>query len=188
MNLYPLIISFLIIATAELGDKTQLLTLGFATKFPVWEVIAAVGAASAILMAAAVLFGGIINCFVPQIYLQALAGILFIAFGLWTLFGTEKEEKIDEGKNKSPFWIVFSGFLLAELGDKTQIATFALSAEHGVPFQIWLGATLGMLLINSIAALSGGWIKKIIPEKIIKLLGAAVFIVFGIVGLAGILY
>ncbi|OGC03456.1 hypothetical protein A2276_00905 [candidate division WOR-1 bacterium RIFOXYA12_FULL_43_27] len=186
MNLSPFLISFLMISTAELGDKTQLLTLGFATKFPAWEVIAAVGCASALLMAGAVLFGGIINCFVPQIYLQALAGILFISFGLWTLFGTEKEEKIEEGKSKSPFWIVFSGFLLAELGDKTQLATFALSAEHGAPLQIWLGATLGMLLINSIAALSGGWIKKMIPEKIIKVIGAAIFIVFGIIGLAGI--
>ena len=74
---------------------------------------------------------------------------------------------------------IFSTFFLAELGDKTQLATLTLSAKYGTPFQVWLGATLGMAGVNVIAALAGSWIKRFIPEKAIKLLGAAVFIIFG---------
>ena len=180
MNLWPLLITFLIIGAAELGDKTQLLTLGFSTRFPVWEVIGAVSAATAVLAALAVTFGGAINHYVPEFYLQLIAGVLFIVFGIWTIFGKEEdEEKIKAKGNRNPFMLIFSTFFLAELGDKTQLATLTLSAKYGTPFQVWLGATLGMAGVNVIAALAGSWIKKFVSEKVIKLLGAAVFIIFG---------
>ena len=181
MNLWPLLITFLIIGAAELGDKTQLLTLGFATRFPVWEVIIAVSCATAVLMALAVTFGGAINYYIPEFYLQLAAGIIFIGFGLWTLLGKEKEE--EEGKtknNKNPFAFIFTTFFLAELGDKTQLATLTLSAKYGTPIQVWLGATLGMCGVNVIAALTGSWIKKFVSEKTIKWFGAMVFILFGL--------
>ena len=187
MNLWPLLITFLIISAAELGDKTQLLTLGFATRYPVWKVISAVFAATAILMALAVLFGGAINYYVPEFYLQLAAGIIFIIFGIWILFGKEVEEEKVKG-NKNPFLIVFASFFLAELGDKTQLATLTLSAKYGTPFQVWLGATLGMAGVNVIAALAGTWIKKVVSAKTIKWIGAAVFILFGIFTIYGVFF
>jgi putative Ca2+/H+ antiporter (TMEM165/GDT1 family) len=183
MNFWPFIIAFAIIGAAELGDKTQLLTLAFATRYPVWKVIGAVFSATAVLMAIAVLFGGIINYYIPEFYLQLIAGIVFILFGLWILFGKEEEEKKDKTDNNHPFLLVFGAFFLAELGDKTQLATLALSAKYGTPFQVWLGATLGMGTINAIAALAGNWIKKFVSERHVKLIGAAIFIIFGIVTL-----
>ncbi|MFA5839502.1 MAG: TMEM165/GDT1 family protein [Candidatus Margulisiibacteriota bacterium] len=180
MNLWPLLITFAIIASAELGDKTQLLTLGFSTRFPLWTVISAVSAASAVLMALAVIFGGVINQIIPQFYMQLAAGSLFIFFGILTIFGKEKDESISNKNNSNPFLFIFSAFFLAELGDKTQLATFALSAQYGTPFQVWVGATLGMILINGIAVFAGLWINKIIPEKTIKYAGAAIFILFGV--------
>ncbi len=180
MNLWPLVITFAIISSAELGDKTQLLTLGFSTRFPLWTVFSAVSAASAVLMALAVIFGGVINQIIPQFYMQLVAGCLFIFFGLLTIFGKEKDESVSNNKTKNPFFFIFTSFFLAELGDKTQLATFALSAQYGTPFQVWLGATLGMILINGIAVFAGLWINKIIPEKTIKYAGAAIFILFGI--------
>lgn len=182
-NLLPLISSFLMIAAAELGDKTQLLTLGFAARFPFWQVIAGVAFASGILMAVAVLFGGIINHFVPVFYAQLFAGLLFIGFGIWTFLGKEKEEEEKEGRFSSPFWIVFTSFLLAELGDKTQLATLTLSAKYGAPFQVWIGATLAMVAINFFSVLAGGWLKTRVPEKWIRIFGALVFIVFGLLTL-----
>lgn len=186
MNLWPALSSFLIIAAAELGDKTQLLVLGFVSRYPVWEVIGAVSLATALLMFLAVAFGGAINYYLPPFYVQLFAGMLFILFGLWTLFGKEKEE---DGKKSrgNPFWMIFSTFFLAELGDKTQLATFALSAQYGAPLLVWLGATLGMVGVNVLAALLGKWIKRFLPGNSIKWLGASIFILFGLITLGGLL-
>jgi len=177
----PFITALFVIGLAELGDKTQLLTFGFATKYPLWEVLSAVFCASALLMGVAVIFGGVLNQLIPPFYLQLLAGLLFIGFGLWTLFGREEDEEGGGARDgRNPFWIVFTGFLLAELGDKTQLATLGLAARYGAPLQVWLGATMAMAAVNTLSVILGGWIKKYIPDLWLKLLGAAVFIIFGL--------
>ena len=178
-----LITTLLIIAAAELGDKTQLLTFSFAAKYPLWEVLAAVFSAAGLLMAVAVIFGSLITSMIPIFYIKLLAGIFFIAFGIWNWFGKEEEEEGAKQSNGSPFWIVFSAFLLAELGDKTQLATIALSAEYGRPISVWIGATLGMVLVNGIGALAGKWMGKLLPGIWLRLIGAVVFIGFGIASL-----
>lgn len=184
MNFGPLFISFLMIGTAELGDKTQLLTLALSTRFPVWTVISAVSAATAGLMALAVIFGGAINQLIPTFYLELAAGLLFIGFGLWTLWGKEDEEETTDNKaHKNPFFFIFSTFFLAELGDKTQLAALTLSAQYGTPFQVWLGATLGMIAVNMIAALSGTWIKQYLSDQHLKWIGGIIFLIFGIISL-----
>lgn len=188
MNFTPLVLTFLMIGAAELGDKTQLLTLGFSTRFPVWTVISAVSAATALLMGLAVLFGGAINRLVPGFYLQLAAGFLFIGFGLWTIFSKEEVEEEKTGKTgKNIFLFIFSTFFLAELGDKTQLATLTLSAKYGTPFQVWFGATLGMILVNAIAVLSGTWIKKYVADEHIKLIGAIIFLIFGIISIVAVM-
>jgi putative Ca2+/H+ antiporter (TMEM165/GDT1 family) len=180
MDLIPLVVTFLIIAAAELGDKTQLLTLAFATRFAAWKVIVSVTAATATLMALAVFFGGVIHHYIPEFHLQLLAGSLFILFGFWILFGKEEdEEKAKEKLDNNPFLLIFSAFFLAELGDKTQLAALVLSARYGDPFQVWLGATLGMASVNVIAALAGSWIRKLISAKTVRFVSSAFFIVFG---------
>lgn len=184
MQLYPLLISFLIIAAAEIGDKTQLLAFGFASRFPLWKVLSAIFFATAILMGLAVIFGGAINHLIPEFYLQLISGIVFIFFGLWTIVTKEKVEDNKIGKGLiNPLWIVFSGFFLAELGDKTQLAAFALSAQYGAPFQVWLGATSGMMFVNAFIVLAGSWIRKFISEESLKWIGAAAFLIFGILTL-----
>lgn len=184
----PFLAALAIIGLAELGDKTQLLTFGFATKYPFWKVISAVAAASALLMAIAVGCGGIISRVIPPFYLQVSAGVIFLVFGLFTLLGKEKEEggECQAGKGKSPFWIVFAAFFIAELGDKTQLATLTLSAQYGAPIPVWLGATLAMVAINIMSVLVGRWLSRHLPEKFIRYLGAAVFIIFGLATLAAL--
>ena len=190
MNLLPFITSFFIISAAELGDKPQLLILGLATKYNPIKVIAAVSLASGTLMAIAVVFGGIVNQFIPDVYLQIIAGLLFIGFGVWTLYekGKEEEEILLDRGNKNEFLIVFSAFFIAELGDKTQIATLALSAQYGAPFKVWLGATLGMIFINALALIVGIYLKKFIPEEKIKVFGGIIFVVFGVLTLMQLLF
>lgn len=188
MALQAFFAAFAIIAVAELGDKTQLVTLGFATKYPRWEVLSAVMAAAAVLMALAVLFGRAIIDLVPGLYIQLLAGLLFIGFGLWSIWSKEeKEETVKEGKSRRPFWIVFSSFFLAELGDKTQIAAFALAAQYSSPLAVWLGATAGEFFVNFISCWAGGWLKRHVPAKIIKWAGAMLFVGFGLWTLGGLL-
>lgn len=182
MDLAPFLAALSIIGLAELGDKTQLLTVGFALKYPAWEIIAAVFCASGVLMAAAVFLGGLLNQYLPLAYVQLFAGLAFIFFGLWAIFGKKEEEKA-KFSNSNPFRIVFASFLLAELGDKTQLAALALSAKYGSPLQVWLGATLAMVGMNGMGILVGKWSRKFIAESHLNLIGAGVFILFGLLTL-----
>jgi putative Ca2+/H+ antiporter (TMEM165/GDT1 family) len=182
MNLQPFITTLLVIGMAELGDKTQLLTLGFATRFPLWEVLMGVTCASGLLMGVAVIFGGVISYYIPDLYIQIFSGIFFLLIGIWTIISKEKEEET-KFKSHNPFWIVFMSFIIAELGDKTQLATFAFSAKFGSPIQVWLGATLAMVLVNGMGILIGRWAKDFVSKVWIKWLGAIIFILIGIITL-----
>ena len=186
MGIESFFASLLLIASAELGDKTQLLTLAFAAKYPFGITIGAISLATAGLMALAVAFGGVVNLLLPQIVINNAAGIMFIAFGLWTMFGEKEveEEPSDRIKAKSPFFIIFGSFFLAELGDKTQLATFTLTAKYGFPLQVWLGATVGMIFVNILAALAGKWIKRFIPDIVVMWLSGLAFIIFGILAVS----
>lgn len=142
-------------------------------------------------MAVAVLIGGVINHFIPAFYVQLFSGLIFIGFGLWTIFGKEEGgegQGARENGKKSPFWFVFTAFFVAELGDKTQLATFGLSAKYGTPLLVWAGATLAMVAVNSLSVVAGGWLSKHIPEKLVKYFGAALFIGFGLMTLAEIVF
>jgi putative Ca2+/H+ antiporter (TMEM165/GDT1 family) len=169
-----------VIALAELGDKTQLLTFSLAARYHFWPVISAVALATAILMGVAVVVGGLLNEFLPLFYIQLFAGCFFIFFGVRTIITQEEEATAESKEAKNPFWLVFSSFFIAELGDKTQLATLALSAQYGAPILVWLGATLGMVVVNSLSVLAGGWTRRFLPEQTVKYIGAAVFILFGL--------
>ncbi len=170
-----------VVGLAELGDKTQLLSFGFATRFPFWKVISAVTLAAGLLMALAVLFGEIVFRFIPAFYVSLFAGLYFLGYGFYMLLGREGEEAESAKSSgiKEPFLIVFTGFFLAELGDKTQLATLALSARYGAPAQVWLGATLGMVAVNLLSILIGKLARGFVEPKWLKYLGAVVFLYFG---------
>ena len=180
---FPLLNSFLIIFLAELGDKTQLLTIALASKYPIEKVIYGVVSATAALMLIAVFLGEIIQNFVPRLFISILAGAFFIIYGLMMIkpVGEEKEESERAIKAKDPFWAVFSALFLAELGDKTQLATFALAAKYGTPIQVWIGATLGMATVNLFGIVIGNVLKNYLPEKIITYISGGIFILFGLI-------
>jgi putative Ca2+/H+ antiporter (TMEM165/GDT1 family) len=187
MELLPLLSTFAIITIAELGDKTQLLTMAFATRYRARDVLASVLAASALLMLLAVFVGRVFSELIPASYVQLLAGVLFLLFAFWILFFDVGGGEEGSHYGKTPFLTVFGAFILAETGDKTQLAALALAVKYNALLEVWIGATLGMFVANSIGVVAGNRIKEKLPEKLIKRVAAALFFLFGAVTLYGAL-
>ena len=129
-----------------------------------------------------VAFGGFLKLLIPILYIQTLAGVLFILFGVWIFFSKEEE---GEGHTPrfNPFWTVFSAFFIAEFGDKTQLATVALAIKFGSFWQVWLGATLGMAVANGVGVVIGSRMKSNLPRETIEKVASLIFILFGILTL-----
>jgi Ca2+/H+ antiporter, TMEM165/GDT1 family len=174
--------SLAIVFLAEMGDKTQLLAMAFATRFRWQTVLWGVFAATAANHLLASYIGTSITAFIPLEYIKIAAAVSFIFFGLWTLRGDTLEGE-DKRFHFSPFWTVAVAFFLAEMGDKTQLATVALAAEFNAVMLVWLGTTSGMVMADAVGIIAGIVLNKKIPEKQIKWFAALVFIAFGLWGL-----
>ncbi len=179
--------SLFFITAAEMGDKTQLVALSFATKYKPWKVITGVFLATLVVHLLSVAIGRETSALIPMRYIKILVGLSFIAFGLWTLRG----DKLDGAETASgrfgPMLTVALAFFLAELGDKTQLATISLAAQYGSWVGVWLGSTLGMVIADGLAIAVGIVAGKKLPERVIKLVSAAIFIGFGIYTLVEVL-
>jgi len=177
------IASFLFVVLAEMGDKTQLLAMAFACRYPAGTVLAAVLAATLVNHLMAVVAGSWLTLFVPFATIQIAAAASFILFGLWTLRGDRLEGE-DRKYRFSPFWTVAVAFFFAEMGDKTQLATVALAAKYHEILPIWLGTTAAMVVADAFGIIIGVVLGKKIPERFVKWFAATIFILFGIAGLA----
>jgi len=163
----------------ELGDKSQLLAMAFICRFRAWQVMLGVTLATLLNQSIAVAIGTMLAAVVPMKAVRIAAGISFLLFGLWTLRG-EKEE--DEAKHESrlgPVLTVALTFFLAEMGDKTQLATLALAADLRSPAAVLAGATTGMVLADALAVGLGEYICKRVSPRLVHLVSAGVFLVFG---------
>jgi len=164
---------------AETGDKTQLVALCLATRFNPKIVLAGIFVATLMVHVVSVLLGGGVSKFVPASYISLAAGVAFIIFALWTLRGDSlNQEECDNIQGKSPFWLVFTTFFLAELGDKTMLSTITLAAKYPL-IPVWLGSTVGMVLADGIAIVIGLMLGKKLPERAIKIGAAIIFLIFG---------
>jgi putative Ca2+/H+ antiporter (TMEM165/GDT1 family) len=168
-----------LIGAAEMGDKTQLLTLALAARFPLGAVLGGVLVATLLNHALAVAVGGAALLVVPASLLQAAAGLSFIGFGLWTLRG-DRLTGNEERRVGPPLVTVAVSFFLAEVGDKTQLATAALAAQATSLVPVWLGSVLGMLLADGLAVAVGHLLGRRLPERPLKIGAAALFLLFGI--------
>lgn len=174
--------SLMIVVLAEMGDKTQLLAMAFASRFRWQTVMWGVFAATAANHLFAVLVGNYLTSIIPLTTIKIAASASFIFFGLWTIRGDTLDDE-DKRFNFSPFWTITVAFFIAEMGDKTQLATVALAAEFNTILPVWIGTTTGMLIADGIGIIAGIVLHKKIPEKQIKWFAALVFIAFGIWGL-----
>ena len=175
-------LSFAVIFVAELGDKSQLMALTFATRFKTVPVLIGITVATAIVHAISVGIGYGLGATLPTGWISLVAGLAFLAFGAWTLRGdklTEDEKAKAERSNGSAILAVGGAFFLAELGDKTMLATITLATQHGW-FGTWLGSTLGMVAADALAILVGRLLGRHLPERVIRYGAAALFAIFGI--------
>ncbi len=174
--------SLALVVLAEMGDKTQLLAMAFAARMRWQTVLAAVFAATAANHLLAVLTGNFLTNVVPMQYIKVAAAASFVLFGIWTIRGDSLDGE-DKRFDFNPFWTVAVAFFLAEMGDKTQLATVALAADFHTVIPVWTGTTTGMVLADAIGIVLGGVLHKKVPERQIKWFSAAIFIGFGVWGL-----
>lgn len=181
--LKELVRSFLLIFAAEMGDKTQILAMTFATQFSAIEVLIGVALGVFLNHGIAIVLGRYISKIMPLNLIQIIAGLLFVAFGVLALVDEEDKEEGKNKKNFGPIVTVALAFFIGELGDKTQLTAMTLSTEGEFPFFILLGTTLGMVAVSGIGIFVGSKIGKKIPEIAVKIASAAVFITFGTIKL-----
>ena len=178
-------ISTAVIFAAELGDKSQLMALTFATRYRFWTVLAGITAATAVVHLVSVAIGATVGLHLPTSLISVLAGLAFLGFGAWTLRGDtlDEDEKAKADRVTRSQWAAFAAvavaFFLAELGDKTMLATVTLATREGW-VGTWLGSTVGMVGADALASGLGTLVGRALPEKAVRYGAAALFFVFGV--------
>jgi putative Ca2+/H+ antiporter (TMEM165/GDT1 family) len=181
---YAFLLSTAVIFVAELGDKSQLMAMTFATRYRARDVLLGITAATALVHLASVGIGALIGgAFAQYQHLITLvAGVAFLLFAAWTLRGDElTDEEAAKARSSRGLAIVAVGvaFFLAELGDKTMLATITLATQEGW-FGTWVGSTVGMVAADALAIGLGAVLGRQLPEKAIKVGAAVLFLVFGV--------
>jgi putative Ca2+/H+ antiporter (TMEM165/GDT1 family) len=173
-------LSFAVIFVAELGDKSQLMAMTLATRYKPLPVLAGITVATAVVHAVSVGLGAAIGVSMPTHVIAVVAGVAFLGFAAWTWRGDELTEADRAGRAaRSVFLAVTLTFFLAELGDKTMLATITLATREGW-FGTWLGSTLGMVAADALAIVVGRALGKRLPEKAIAYGASTLFFLFGI--------
>ena len=175
--------SFLLVAASEMGDKTQLLAFSLAARYRrPWTVLGGILLATVLNHALAATAGSWIAAQVPPRIMAVVLGATFIAFGLWTL----RPDTLDEARQPDrfgPFLTTTVLFFIAEMGDKTQLATVALAAQYSSVVAVTLGTTAGMLVADGLAVFAGERLSATVQMKWVRLAAAALFFAFGAVAL-----
>ncbi len=172
---------------AELGDKTMLATICLSAQYrrPMLVLLAAMLALTASTVIA-VIIGMFLASTLPLDLIMYIAGALFIIMGLYTLATSGRNEAVGE-VSSGTFWSMFSLVFIAELGDKTQIAAFALSAQSTAPLLVFIGAIIGFFFVTLLGAIIGDRIAERAPIVWIKRVTGIFFILIGILSIFGII-
>ncbi len=182
-----LFVSTGVVALAEIGDKTQLLAFILAARFkkPI-PIVLGILAATVINHGLAGALGAWITSTITPDVLRWILGASFIGMAIWTLIPDKiEDEETRIAKRFGVFGATFVTFFLAEMGDKTQIATIAMAAHYAAPLLVVIGTTLGMLLADVPAVFAGEKLANKIPMKLVHSIAAAIFAALGIATLLG---
>lgn len=178
-----LFLSFGVIFVAELGDKSQLMAMAFAARYKAWPVLVGISIATAFTHAISVAIGAVLGANLPTKTIGVIAGVAFLVFAAWTLRGDELDDD-EQGKadrsNRNAVIAASVAFFLAELGDKTMLATITLATKEGI-LGTWLGSTLGMVAADALAIVVGQQLGARLPEKTIRIGASVLFVVFGVI-------
>ena len=183
-----LLVSTGVVALAEIGDKTQLLAFILAARFkkPL-PIIAGILVATLVNHGLAGALGAWITTTISPAILRWVLGLSFLGMAVWTMIPDEIEaEESNVAKRFGVFGATLITFFLAEMGDKTQLATVALAAHYGTPVVVVLGTTLGMLIADVPAVFVGDKLATKIPMKLVHSVAAAIFALLGAATLIGV--
>jgi putative Ca2+/H+ antiporter (TMEM165/GDT1 family) len=176
-----------VVALAEIGDKTQLLAFILAARFRrPWPIVAGILAATIVNHALAGAAGAWLMALAGPVAMRWVLGVSFLAMAAWTLV----PDHVDEGdvaprSGRGVFLTTIVAFFLAEMGDKTQIATVALAAKYASTVAVVAGTTLGMMIANVPAVFLGDRLLRRMPVRLVHGVAAALFAVLGIATLLG---
>lgn len=180
------LVSTAIVALAEMGDKTQLLSLVLAARFrKPWPIVLGILVATLVNHALAGAVGAWVTQMVGPDAMRWILGLSFIAMAVWMLIPDKLD---DDGTSQHSRWGVFGttliAFFLAEMGDKTQIATVMLAAQYSGAY-VWVvaGTTFGMMLANAPVVWLGDKLVKKVPIRMVHLVSAVIFLVLGLLAL-----
>jgi Ca2+/H+ antiporter, TMEM165/GDT1 family len=172
------LISLVMVFLAEMGDKTQLIAMALAGRYKPVTVLLGILCATGAAHVLSVVAGGFLGGLLAGPWLQFLAGISFLFFGIWTLRG----DKDDEGGIRSganPFFVVFWTFLLGEMGDKTMLTTASIAAQYRSAVPVWIGSTIGMVAADGLAIGVVWLLGTKLPERRLRMGAALIFLAFG---------
>ena len=176
-----------IVALAEMGDKTQLLSLVLAARFrKPWPIVLGIFVATLANHGLAGAVGSWVTSVMGPDLLRWVLGASFIAMAVWMLIPDKlDDEEGDNAPRVGVFLTTVVAFFLAEMGDKTQIATVMLAVQYSAWFAVVAGTTLGMMLANAPVVWLGDAITKRVPLRLVHLISAGIFAVLGVIALSG---
>jgi Ca2+/H+ antiporter, TMEM165/GDT1 family len=185
------VLAFGVVFVAEFGDKSQLLVLAFATRYPWRPVVAGVVLAAAVIQGVSVAVGAAVGAVLSETLIALVAGGAFLAVAAWNLLGYDEESEDSERAGGvrplagTALMLTVAGtFIAGELGDKTMLATFALAASQG-PIPTWIGSTAGEVAANLVAVAVGHQVGTRLSPRLVRIGSAVLFAVAGIVVLLG---
>jgi putative Ca2+/H+ antiporter (TMEM165/GDT1 family) len=180
--LEALLLSTGVIFVAELGDKSQLMAMTFALRYRFWTVLGGITVATAVVHLASVWIGRAVGNSLDTHAVNVVAGAAFLVFAAWTLRGDElgaEDSRKAERSTRSALIAVAAAFFLAEMGDKTMLATVTLASREGW-LGTWVGSTVGMVAADALAIWVGAFLGKQLPERAVRYGAAALFAMFGV--------
>lgn len=184
-NFLPFFASTGVVALAEMGDKTQLLAFILAARFKKpWPIILGIFVATLLNHALAGALGAWITSLVNPDVMRWILGLLFIAMAIWMMIPDKVDEDDVHIANRfGIFGATVIAFFIAEMGDKTQIATIAMAANYTSTYLIVAGTTLGMMIANVPAVILGNIFSGKIPLKLVHSIAAFIFVIMGLLTL-----
>lgn len=172
--------TFMFVFLAEMADKTQLMVMALTNRYRIKTVVAGMVLGILLISGVSVLAGDLIGDWIPIVLIKLVAAAMFLIFGLLNLRCTDTEEEGRHFTMRIPILSIALTFVTAELGDKTQLATVALAADHmGEHLHIFLGASAGLILANILGIFAGRMIFSHLHEDTVKIGSSFIFFLFG---------
>lgn len=175
------LVAFAVVFVAELGDKTQLVAMSLAARYHTLTVLAGITIAYAITNGVSVLVGGLLGAALPTTAISIAAALVFFGFAIWTLRSDDDEADEDQPqpRGRSVLLAIVGSMVLAELGDKTMLATATLAARDA-PLLTWAGATAGITASGALAVGVGSVLGDRLPRRLVRIAASVLFAVFGV--------